>query len=183
MSGIHNKILEHLRTNLIAALITTIIPVDASVPGVVKIGALQGDPSPESARISVSIYTNDPDKIVGGGVTALPAGWNDEVEEVEIGGAITHKRRFTIKASCLYVETRESEDDMRSISSTVRDRIEIALLKMSFSGVSSGDEYVSRGVTSEELHGEMLQAGGPPDAYQYEIKIRFSVLTTRTGVN
>ncbi len=181
--SIHNQILEHLRDKLTADLITSIIPADKSVPGVIKIGALQGDPSPEVARISVTLYTNDPDKIVGGGVTAMGRSWDDEVEEVEIGGAITHKRRFTIKASCLYVETREAEEEMRSISSLVRERLEVSLLKMSFAGVSSGDEYVSRGVTSEELHGEMLQAGGPPDAYQYEIKIRFSVLTTRTGVN
>jgi hypothetical protein len=182
MTGIHNALLEHFRAQLTKSLIADIAPADNAVPGVVKIGALQGEPSPEVARISVTIYTNDPDKIINGGVTALPANWGDEVESVEIGGAITHKRRFTVKASCLYVETREKEDEMRQISATVRERIEVALLKMSFSGVTSNGEYVSRGVTSDELHGEMLQAGGPPDAYQYEIKIRFSVLTTRTGV-
>lgn len=180
--SIHNAILVHVRDDLINALITSIDPKDKSVPGMVKIGALQGDPSPEEARIAVTLYPNDPDRIVKGGVTAMAEGWDDEIEEVECGGAITYKRRFTVKASCLFVETREGEEEAREIASTVRNRIEARLAVMSFSGIKSGNEYVSHGTNNDELSSEMLQAGGPPDAFQFEIKVRFSVLTTRTGV-
>ncbi len=32
------------------------------------------------------------------------------------------------------------------------------------------------------LQSDMLQGGGPPDAFDYHIKIYFDVYTTRTGV-
>ena len=44
--------------------------------------------------------------------------------------------------------------------------------------VASADEYVSRGVLSENIRAQVVQAGGPPDAYDFHIKIRFEVLTT-----
>jgi hypothetical protein len=53
---------------------------------------------------------------------------------------------------------------------------------MSFNGVRTADEYVARGVLSSDLRGEMMQAGGPPDAFDYNIKVHFSVLTTQIGL-
>lgn len=182
-AGIHNAILEHVSDALTKALITDITPTsDTTRAGVVKIGPNQGDPSPDKARILISLYMNDPDTIAKGGVTGMRDGWDDRVESIEIGGATTHVRRFTVKGTCLFVDTRETESQARVIASTVRERVEIALLKLPFTGIASGSEYVARGCNAEEMSGEMLQAGGPPDAFQYEFKVRFSVLTTRTGV-
>ena len=107
--------------------------------------------------------------------------WSDEVDDIEIGGAVTYVRRFTLKARCLLVNSREDLDAARNIASTVRERCERTILSLPFTGITSGNEYVSRGILAEDFAGEMLQAGGP-EAYDYHIKIRFSILTTLTGV-
>ena len=177
-----NTILEHLRDEMQAGLIGNIPADDPSRAGFVKIGPYQGNPSPEEGRITVSIHENDPDRIINGGVTGMRDEWSDEVDLVECGGAATTTRRFTIKVRCLFVKTGEDEDTARRIASTVRSRIETLLKKMSFNGVRTDDEYVARGVLSEDLSGEMMQAGGPPDAFDYIIKVHFSVLTTQTGL-
>jgi hypothetical protein len=181
MSGIHDIVLEHTRDALIAALITNIEEGDTALAGVVQIGPIQDEPAPDAARISVTLHENDPDRMIRGAVTGMTEDWSDEVEQIEIGGAVTHIRRFTLKARCLLVDTREDIDGARNIASTVRDRCEACLLSLQFTGLVSGSEYVSRGILSDEFSGEMLQAGGP-EAYDYHIKVRFSILTTRTGV-
>ena len=178
--GIHDLILEKVQTELITALITNVS--DETKAGVVKIGDLQGDPAPDTARISVTLHENDPEAIVGGGVTGMKDSWNDEVVEMEVGGAVTQKRAFTVKARCLFANTREEQDLARQYASSVRQRIEETLTKISFNGVTSGTEYIARGIFAYDMKSEMLQGGGPPDTYDYHIKIRFSVLTTRTGV-
>ena len=178
--GIHDLILEKIQTELTVALITNVS--DVTKAGAVKIGALQGDPAPDTARISVTIHENDPQAIIKGAVTGMSDAWNDEVTELEIGGAVTQRRAFSIQARCLFANSREVLDLARQYASSVRQRIEETLTKISFAGILSGTEYVSRGITSYDMKSEMLQSGGPPDTYDYYIKIRFSVLTTRTGV-
>jgi hypothetical protein len=178
--GIHDLILEKVQAELNTALITNVS--DNTKAGVVKIGALQGDPAPDTARISVTLHENDPEGIVGGGVSGMKDSWNDEIVEMEIGGAVTQKRAFTVMARCLFANTREELDLARQYASSVRQRIEETLTAISFAGLFSGTEYVSRGVSAYDMKSEMLQSGGPPDTYDYHMKIRFSVLTTRTGV-
>jgi hypothetical protein len=180
--AIVNGVLEHLRTGLQAALIDDIPADDPTRAGHVKIGPYQGDPSPDVGRITISIHENDPDSIVKAGVTAMSGDWSDDVDIVEIGGAATTARRFTVKGRCLFSTTREDEDTARRIAHTVRSRLERTLKKMSFKDVRTEDEYVARGVLSNELSGEMTQAGGPPDAFDYILKVHFSVLTTQTGL-
>jgi hypothetical protein len=177
-----NAILEHLRGEMQAGLIDGIPAGDPTRAGFVKIGPYQGNPSPEEGRITVAIHENDPDRIINGGVTGMRDEWSDGLDLVECGGAATTTRRFTIKARCLFVKTGETEDEARRIASAVRSRIETILKKMSFKGVQTADEYVARGVLSTDLSGEMMQAGGPPDAFDYIIKVHFSVLTTQTGL-
>jgi hypothetical protein len=184
MSGIHDAILEHVQAALQEALIDDVKdvdPADPAIAGVVCIGPLQDEPAPDVARISVTLHENDPDSIIAGSVSGLKGDWSDEVDEIEIGGAITRIRRFTCKARCLLANTAESLDAARSIASTIRDRIETTLLHLPFTGVTTPTEYCARGILSEELAGEMLQAGGP-GSYDYYVKIRFSVLTTQIGV-
>jgi hypothetical protein len=181
MNGIHDVILEYTRDALEVALITNIAADDVARAGVVLIGPIQDEPAPDTARISITLHENDPDRLLSGAVTGMTDDWSDEVEEIEIGGAVTHVRRFTLKARCLLVNTREDLNGARNIASTVRERCEGTLLSLPFTNVVSDKEYVARGILSEEFSGEMLQAGGP-EAYDYHIKVRFSVLTTRTGV-
>lgn len=85
---IHNEILVHVRDALTDALITN-VPTPETKAGVVKIGQLQGDPAPDKARITVTLYANDPDTIVKGGITGMRDGWDDKIDTVEIGTAIT----------------------------------------------------------------------------------------------
>ena len=145
-----------------------------------KIGPLQGDPDPDVARISVELYFNDPDQtITGSGLGNNPDPWDDQVEDIECGAAITWKRRFTLKARCLFEGTGEDLMTAHQIASDVRSRIEKTLLLIKWD-VASADEYVSRGVLSENIRGQVVQAGGPPDAYDFHIKIRFEVLTTES---
>jgi hypothetical protein len=177
--SIVNAILEKTKDGLTAALITNIDGGDPTRAGVVMVGPLQGDPDPDQARISITVHENDPDRFHGrAGASAIGEEWEDEVYEVECGGALTWRRRFTIKGRCLFVTTQEDKDTARSISAIVRARIESTLLNMDWTGVASGNEFVSRGTFAETLKGEMVQGGGPPDAYDFHIKVRFELLTT-----
>jgi hypothetical protein len=158
-----------------------VIGTDPCIPGCVIEGFLQGDPmDPDVARISITIHENDPDNYDGNA-------WNDEPNDdgydgLEIGGAKTVRRRFTLKARCLLENSREGRIAARQIASKVRLKIERCLLKTSFAGINIDNEYVSLGVQSHEITGKMLQSGGPPDSYDYHIEIKFQVLTTWTGV-
>jgi hypothetical protein len=177
-----DAIMNHVRDRLQAVLVDNVPADDPTRAGCVKVGPYQGEPAPDEGRITVSIHENDPDGIVKGGVTAMPGDWSDEMDIVEIGGAATMARLFTIKARCLFTTTREDENEARRIAFAVRGRIENALKKMSFSSVRTEDEYVARGALSQDLSVEMTQSGGPPDAFDYIIKVHFSVLTTQTGL-
>jgi len=178
---IHDEILNTVKDALTVALITTPGSSDDAVAGVVKLGDLQGNPDPDNARISVTLHENDPDRFISGALTGMKDDWSDEVDFVEIGGATTWKRKFTVIARCLLEQTKEGLDDTREIASTLRSRLEHALYDIDFSEVSYDNENVARGIVSEALKGEMLQSGGPPDSYDYFIKYRFDVLTTRYG--
>jgi hypothetical protein len=185
MSGIHREILDTLQTALIAECSTPFDDDDPTFVGVnaVKLGPLQGEPPPDDARISITLHENDPDRFVRGQLTGMDMDCNDAVEELEVGGTITMRRFFTVKARCLLDRTQEGLDEARDIASILRSRIEKTIVNTSFSGVVADDgEFVSRPACSADLRGEMLQAGGPPDAYDFHIKVRFSVLTTRNGV-
>lgn len=181
--GIHDAVLEYVQAELERVLVTNVAATDPVRVGVVKIGPLQGDPSPDEARISVTLHENDPDQFIRGSLTALQGAWNDEIQEVEMGGTVTTDRKFSVKVRCLFEGSRESLDAARSIASTVRDRIEKTLGRLSFNGVKTEDEFVSRGVISTDYATETLQAGGPPDAFDYHFKIRFSIWTTRNGAS
>jgi len=180
--GIHGAILTKILDGLTAGMITNLLDTDPTRAGVVMIGPLQGEPAPDAARISISIFTNDPDAILGNVPTGLSTDWEDKVYNIEVGRAITNWRRFTVKVRCLFSGSREDQATSLGYADAVRDRLEALLVAMSFNGVTSGTEYVSRPIIEEDIKSEMLQAGGPPDQYDYLIKIRFSVLTTRTGV-
>lgn len=178
--SIHEPIVQKVVAELQTALMDSIDPADPARAGIVMAGLLQGDPDPDQARISVTVHENDVDDYYGKeGTSAMSSSWEDEVSELECGGAITWKRRFTVKARCLLVNTQEEATEAREIASTLRKRIEKALLSISFAGVQDADgEYVAKGIFSEALKGEMVQAGGPPDSYDYHIKVRFQVETT-----
>ncbi len=180
--GIHDQVLEYVRDALISALITGVPDGDPTKAGAVKIGHLQGEPGPDEARISVTVHENDPDKFVSGSLTSIDGSWDDEPLEIEVGGSLTTDRKFTIKGRCLFEGTRENLDTARAITSAVRDRVERTILRLSFAGIATVDEFVARGAASTDIQSETLQAGGPPDAYDYHFKIRFSILTTRNGV-
>jgi hypothetical protein len=181
---IHDAILERVRDELQSVCFDSLPTDDPTRAGVVKIGPLQGDPDPDEARISVELYANDPDQEMGtSGIGSKSESWDDIVEEIEIGGGITWRRRFTLRGRCLLEGTQEDNDASRKVASAFRSRIERALLNLRFSGLTDGIESVVRGVLSESLHASTIQAGGPPDAYDYHLKIRFEVLTfERVGV-
>jgi hypothetical protein len=181
---IHDAILERVRAELADALIMSLPSDDSTRAGVVKIGPLQGDPDPDVARISVELYANDPDQELGISAGSSKAEtWDDRVEECEVGGGVLWSRRFTVKARCLFETTQEDSDTARKIAMSVRSRIEKSLLGIRFGGLSSENETVIRGVFSENLRSSTTQSGGPPDAYDYFIKVRYEVLTyERVGV-
>ena len=183
---IHKAVMDYVKTRLERDLIERVLSSDGNpadddtAAGVVKLGPLQGDPDPDVARISVEVYENDPDQeIKGSGISAGDRLWKDEIEEVEIGGGITWKRRFTVKVRVLLESTREDLENARRVASTVRSRVEKSVMSMRFAGVESEGETVVMGPFSEDLISEMLQAGGPPDAYDFFIKLKFEVLTTQ----
>jgi len=183
--NIHDAIVGQLVDELTLHLITSQPVDDPARAGAIIPGPLQGDPDPDQARISISVYENDPDGFLGAaGTSANTSGWSDEVSETECGGSAIWNRRFTVKARCLLVNTLEDRSATRSIASTVRSRIEQCLMNISWSAIHDDEtgEYVSRGIIATSMQGEMVQAGGPPDAYDYHIKVRFEIQTTTTGV-
>jgi hypothetical protein len=180
MTSIHKAIMDKLQDELQEAMID-FIPDEDERTGVVKQGDLQGNPDPDDARIAVTIHENDPDSAFGtSSVSAQGNTWVDEVAEIEIGGTTIWKRRFTVKSRCLFVSTQETLIEAQELARMIRERIEDTLLNIRWTGVNSDTgEYVSRGVVGDEITGEMLQAGGPPDAFEYYIKVRFDVHTTK----
>lgn len=183
--NIHDAIVNFLVTELEHALILDLPTTDDARAGVVIPGSLQGDPDPDQARISVMVFENDPDAFYGSaGTSSTSDDWSDGISETECGGSAIWDRHFTVKARCLLVNTGETRAEARAIASTVRSRIERCLLNLSWADIHDDetDEFVSRGVIAQSMQGEMVQAGGPPDAYDYHIKVRFEVQTTTTGV-
>jgi hypothetical protein len=173
--GIVDAILEHIYDRMQEDLINEFATGDPEQVGVVSIGPLQGDPvDPDEARISVEIHHNDPEHINGP--------WRDAIVLTEIGGAATWARRFTTMIRCLFVDSGEPKDEARGIASAIKDRAENILLKELYTGINAGNEYVSRGSMARSFKSKMLQGGGPPDAYDFHIKIWFEVWTTVTEV-
>jgi len=178
---IHDVILDHLQENLEDALITSAPLDDKARAGIVKIGPLQGDPDPDVAVISVTLHENDPDTVYGGKSMSAKT-WLDEVYEVECGGSITWRRRFTVKVRCLFTNKQYDLHTARLVASTVRSRIETKLLTTDWNEIvdEETNEYISRGVFSDNIESEQVQSGGPPDQYDFQVKIRFELLTTRS---
>ena len=136
MSSIQDAILAKLQSELTQKLITDID--DTSKAGVIKIGELQGEPDPDVARISVTLFVNDPDQeIKNSGIGNSPEAWDDTIYETEIGGGIMWKRRFTVKCRCLFTNTKEDAATSRSIATTLKQRIEQTILGTNFGGISA----------------------------------------------
>lgn len=153
---------------------------DAAKAGVVICGPLQGDPlDPDEARISVMVQRNDPDAISNPKQSALADPWEDELVETEVGGAQTWSRKFTVAATIILVDSAETLAEAQEIASALQGRIEKALRTAGWD-VATQDEYVARGALCSAS--DVVQSGGPPDAYIFYLKVRFDVLTT-TGVN
>lgn len=177
--SIQDEILDHIEYALQEALIEEIATDDNARAGNVMQGPLQGNPDPDQARISIQVFENDPDAIYKPSNSTMTSRWVDEVSLIECGGSITMRRRFSVKARCLLVNTGEGLDDARSIASDVKRRIERTLIGLDFGGISVDDEFVSKGILSTAIKSETIQAGGPPDAYDYHIKVRFELETTQ----
>jgi hypothetical protein len=179
MSAIHDAIVNFTVSELQRELIDEIPEDDPTRVGIVKAGPLQGDPvDPDEARITVEVYENDPDTFV----ETTDKSWDDDIFESEVGGITHHKRRFTVKATCIFELTREDLAAARSAAATVRERIEDTLLSMPIAGLASDEgEFVSLGLYPDpsDFYGKMKQEGGPPDSYGYLIKIRFTIITTK----
>lgn len=177
---IRHLIIDRIVENLQETMIDNLPEDDAARAGIITKGPLQGDPDPDQARISISVHEGDPDSVYAGSFTSMKDAWVDEIVEIEAGSgayAAIWARRFSIKARCLLVNTGEGLDAAREIAATVEKRIIRALLRIDWSGVADEDEYVSRPVLSTGIKAEALQGGGPPDSYDYYIKVRFDVQT------
>jgi hypothetical protein len=177
---IHSLIINRIVEALQANLIDNIPADDPAIAGVIMKGPLQGDPDPDEARISVTVHENDPDAIYGGAPTQMKDAWVDEIAEVECGAdvySVFWNRRFTVKARALLVNTGENLEQTREIASTLQTRIVRTLLGIEWNGVADENEYVSRGSLGMGLKAEALQGGGPPDSYDYYVKVRFDIQT------
>jgi len=174
---ISELIIDKVVAALQKAMIDDIPEDDPTRAGVIMKGPLQGNPDDDVARISLTVYEGDPDNFHSGMLTSITGLWNDEIEETYIGGGCTWNRRFTVKARCLLVNTRETLAEARSIASTVRKRIEKTLLAIDWTNTGEDDEWVCREVLAATMKSEAIQGGGPPDSYDYSIKVRFDVQT------
>lgn len=174
---INEIIVDKVIAALQKGLIDDIPADDPTRAGIVMRGPLQGDPDPDQARISVTVHENDPDSFYSGAVTSMSGAWEDKIAEVYVGGGCTWDRRFSVKARCLTVNTGEGLIQARRIASALRQRIEQILLNIDWTDTGEGSEWVSRPVEYETMRSEALQGGGPPDSYDYLVKVRFDVQT------
>ena len=191
-TSIHDAILDYLEAQLTAALITAptaaallaaplvaALTTDPAIAGIVMQGPLQGNPAPDKARISVTIHENDPDAMFGNPASSLTSDWSDKIVVIESNQVITWRRAFTVKVRCLLVKTKETKAEARAIASTVRSRLEDTILGLGFTSIAGdNNETVSRKAMARTFKSEMLQAGGPPNSFDYHVKVRFDVLTT-----
>jgi len=178
--SVMNMVLEYTRDELIRFLYDEVSADDKARTNVVKIGFLQGDPDPDEARISVSVFPNDPDQeIRGSGIGNNPAPWDDTIYEEEVGGVLTWSRKYTVKARCLFTDGTEADNEAeaRTLAATVKQRIEKAILSIDYGSISSANEYVCRSASSSSIRSTFVQSGGP-GAYDFYIKVRFDILTT-----
>jgi len=188
MSGIHSLIMETIEAYLEAHINDGLTVDDPEYVSLAKLGPLQGDPDPDEARVFVTIFENDPDKFISGAVTSFSSSWIDEIVDTEVGLSdeqvvTTWVRRFVLKARLLLEQTGENEVEARRLASCIRTKIEHLLPKISFSSIKEDDEFVSKRITNDDIQGEMIGAGGPPDSYDFMIKIRFSLWTTTGGAD
>lgn len=172
MSAIHQTVMDRLQEVLTVALITHVDSKDPTYCTVVKQGPLFDDPvDPDEARIYFEIYENDPSDIDQ---------WNDRVVMIESSFVVTMARRFTVKGRMLLEDTREEILEARRIASIVKGRAETAILSERWTNIVADDgEYVSRGVLSRAFSSTLKQSGGPPDSYDFKVKIQFEVWTTK----
>jgi hypothetical protein len=178
MTAFLNLVLDYIEDQLVEELITNIPDVDVAKAGDVRQGHLQDDP--DVLRISIQVFENDPDEFFEGDLTSMKDPWRDEIDEVECGGSVWWNRRFTIKARCLLANTQENLATSRQIAHTVKARIERTLLSLTFTGIKTSDEQVVRGVAALSMKSEVIQGGGPPDAYDFLLKVRFDIQSTQT---
>jgi hypothetical protein len=166
--AIMSKVAEQLRADLIDSV------TDTAVVGVVIEGPLFDTPTDyEEARITIELYENDP-------FSFDSWDWVDEPIEdmLEIGYGITWRRRFTLMARILLVNTAEDRSSARMIASAIKSRIENSLIKIDFSGIEKNSERVSGRIFSENIRSKILQSGGP-ESWDYEFQVRFEVKTTK----
>ena len=144
----------------------------------VKLGDLQGDPDPDVARISITLHENDPDGFISGMPTGLSENWSDQVDEVEIGGVTTWKRRFTIKARCLLDASPRGAEQRPGyrLDCAHEDRARSAEDQLLRDPRGWGVRLPP--YPDGRHQGRDAAVGGPPDSYDYFIKVRFEVLTT-----
>jgi len=170
---IHYAILHRIAEQLQTDLIDTIIDDDDALTGVVVEGPLLDSPDFEDARIAIELFENDPD-------TFDSWEWVDEPIEdmLEIGYGMTWRRRFSLYARLLLVNTMEERADARKIASAVKMRIENSLLDTEFSDILIDGEQVSGQIFNKNLRSKTLQSGGP-ESWDFELRFRFEVNTTK----
>ena len=170
---IHYEILRRVAEQLDADLIDNV--EDEATAGIVIEGPLFDDPTDyEEARISIELYENDPH-------TFDEWQWVDEPVEdmMEIGSGMTWRRRFTLEARMLLVNTQEDRSEARRIASLVKSRIEKSLMSTDFGDLLVDGERVTGRIFNKNIRSKMLQSGGPPDAWDFEFVVRFEVNTTK----
>jgi len=174
---IHYEILHRVAEQLQKDLIDTIIEDDDALTGVVVEGPLLDLPDYEEARISIELYENDP-------FTYDSWDWVDEPVEdmMEIGYGMTWRRRFTLSARMLLINTMEERSEARLIASVVKSRIEKSLMATDFSDLSLDGEQVTGRIFNKNLRSKLLQSGGP-ESWDFEFQVRFEINTTKVYSN
>ena len=171
---IHYAILRRIAQQLETDLVTNVPADDPTATGIVVEGPLLDEPDFENARISIQLFENDPFNFDSSW------DWVDEPveEEIEIGGGMTWRRRFTLEARMLLVNTMEDRDAARRIASAIKARVEQSLMDTNFSGIRIGGEYVSAPIFNKNIRSKLLQAGGP-ESWDFVLHIRFEVKTSK----
>ena len=167
--AIMNRVAEQLEADLIDGI------SDEAAAGIVVEGPLFDSPTDyEEARIAIELFENDP-------YTFDDWEWVDEpvADMMEIGSGMTWRRRFTLEARMLLVNSQEDRSEARRIASLVKNRIEKSLINTDFGDLYVDGERVTGRIFNENIRSKMLQSGGPPDAWDFEFLVRFEVNTTK----
>ncbi len=174
-------VIANYYVTLINAQVVPNTPDAAHAIGLVRYGQLQDDPV--QYRTVVLIHLRDPDEQSDNRPQwsdipiAFAREWLGKYPAAEIGGGGGFwARRLVITVDCYFVNTRESREEARSITTWIEEAIHLAI-ENDCDGGGIVDSFGQVYCQSTVVNTIAIEQGGPPDQFIYRVKLYVSAVT------